>query len=45
VGSKIAWVDRNTLTDEEILEDALKTHPGVSGRVKRFREELLLFEA
>jgi len=44
VGSKIAWEDRKTLTDDEILECALELLDGHPGRVRRELEQLNLFE-
>jgi len=44
VGSKIAWEDRKTLTDEEILEGLSERLDGRPGRVLREVEQLKLFE-
>jgi len=43
VGSKIAWEDRKTLTDEEILEGLSERLDGRPGRVLREVEQLTLF--
>jgi len=43
VGSKIAWEDRKTLTDEEILEVVSERLDGRPGRVRREVEQLTLF--
>ena len=44
VGSKVAWEDRKTLTDDEILEGLSELLDGRAGRVRREVEQLKLFE-
>lgn len=44
VGSKIAWADRKTLTDEEILSEAKKLFNAGTLRVYRQPEQLTLFD-
>ena len=43
VGSKIAWADRKTLTDAEILENAQDLNKGGKLRVSRRHEQMELF--
>jgi len=43
VGSKVAWEDRKTLTNDEILEGVSERLDGHPGRVHRATEQLTLF--